>query len=229
MGSVVSLPRVFFIQAAQQSLAICHCLQRAPAPHQRHHATQLCPLKAAARLGRVLPGLDPGRVAEQDLIAKTAAAPVTLGGALMLLAADNATAAAALQSRLCGVLIDPAAHCAAEAGAAGAVGAGAIAAAAAAANGSSAAAPFSGDEHGPLKYHLDAKDSVTEFLAAKLLPLAMAPAAAGLRALPDALCSLPPDALAGMPPAIKAQMVRGGGEAGRNVFRLTCALPPAQQ
>jgi hypothetical protein len=68
-------------------------------------ADQLCPLKAAAAL---LPRPSSQRAA-LDLLA---ASPRTAGGAAALLAkGGNATQAAALQARLCGVLLDPVKAC----------------------------------------------------------------------------------------------------------------------
>lgn len=180
------------------------------APYHCPQHTQLCPLKATSRIGRVVPAV--GKLAEDAAIAKAAAMPVTIGGGLMLMASSNATEAADLQRRLCDIMIDPRRHCGPLLGGGNGTTtatakANSAAAAIAAAYGVAPAPEGSdGDELGPLAYHLDAKDSVAEFLASKMLPLALSPVGMALKTLPDALCALPADNLAAMPKQIRYQL-----------------------
>jgi hypothetical protein len=142
---------------------------------------QLCPLKVAARLGRVLPGLK--NLADDTTVERMAETPMTVGGALMLMAANGTEEAAGLQQRLCNTLLYPKLTC----------------------------GFTSGDQLGPLYYHLEEKDTMTQWLTTKALPLAIAPVGATLAALPDLLCQVPTDHVVGMHPTIKAQLVSVGG------------------
>lgn len=66
---------------------------------------QLCPLKGAPDAAKVM------RAGDAVPYVPLASRPRTLGGAMMLLAKESPYAAAALQRRLCGIFLDPAAAC----------------------------------------------------------------------------------------------------------------------
>ncbi|KAI8464973.1 MAG: hypothetical protein J3K34DRAFT_438597 [Monoraphidium minutum] len=129
---------------------------------------QICPLKAVSRLEAVVPGLD-----HDAKIEAVAANPLTFGGALMLLAADNVTQAADLQKTVCKVLLYPRRYC-----------------------------NFTrGDHVGPLFHRLgvDTSDAVGQWLLQKTVPVALAPLGASMAGLPDMLCRLPSSTLNKIP------------------------------
>ena len=151
----------------------------APAPPPCHGKPQICPLKAASRLSSLLPGLKD--LADDTTIEHMASTPASLGGALMLMVAENADEAATMQKKICNTLLYPKYECKWR----------------------------SGDPMGPLYYHLEGnKVNVSAWLSTKVAPIALAPLRATLSALPDVLCQMPTDNLLNMPIQVKAQLVR---------------------
>jgi len=100
----------------------------------------------------------------------------------MLMASDTAEDSSDLQQRICNVLLYPKQTCNFQ----------------------------TGDMMGPLYYHLEAKDTVTQWLKNQVVPVAIAPLGATLAALPDLLCQVPTDHVVNMHPTIKAQLVSLG-------------------
>lgn len=110
--------------------------------------------------------------------------PITLGGALMLLAADNVTQAGDLQKQICKRLLYPRKYC-----------------------------NFtSGDHVGPLFHRLsvDTTDAVGQWILEMAAPAAAAPLGASLTGLPDAMCRMPAGALGKIPAEMRYELVRGG-------------------
>lgn len=139
---------------------------------------QMCPLMAVRRIPQMLP-IPMLHTSDDEKIDQLAGRPLTLGGALLLMASPNATAAAQLQKRLCQVLLYPRESC-----------------------------NFtSGAYTGPLFNRLDTSNGLMQQATEKLVTLAFTPVGAALRTLPDVLCKVPPKSLSQMPLQLKWQLV----------------------
>jgi hypothetical protein len=164
-----------------------------PAHHLKLSAThkpfllpQLCPLNHIARLAWV-PRLGYAGLTNDARIEKAASNPVNLGSALALLAADNTTAAARLQKRVCNVLLYPQDAC-------------------------NLTGTASGDALGPLHHRLEASSqsgpaAAAQWVARTAVLVGLSPLGAGFGAMPDALCQVPPAKLAKIPLQIRWQLV----------------------
>ena len=142
----------------------------------------------------IVPSLD-----HDAKIEEVAANPITFGGALMLLAADNVTQAADLQKAVCNILLYPRKYC----------------------------GFTTGDTVGPLFHRLtvDTTDAVGQWLLEQTVPVASGPLGLALTALPDMLCRMPPTTLAKIPQEMRWDLVRA--RAGSGPIKQTIGRVPA--